>query len=448
MMRILSVTIALVSLLAVTPAHAESTQAVPSDKMSVDEARSIAAASIDLVDQYYVLEDKAAVISSKMRARLAAGAFDLEDPDAFASHFHEVLAEVSGDLHMSFRRNEELYAALKTGSPESDEPSVEEIAHYLAAARRENFGFSEVKFLPGNIGYINLTGFWGESEEDGSRDKMRAAMALIEGADAIIVDVRYNGGGAEQAVRHLQSWFFDKPTHVLTFRDRSAGTVVESLTMEPEEGFHFGELPLYILTSGRTGSAAEDFSYTMKAHDKAVLVGEKTAGAGHLVDFFPIEHGFILGIAIGEPTSPVTGTGWEGIGVVPHVDVPAASALVQAQIAALAHMKSSTEDKRSIGVYDWAILGLEGEANPPEFTKAELRKMAGSFGPRQIIYRDGALYYTRDGRPEAKLIPLSKTVFQHPNSKGFRVRFIWEGKKVVAIEGMSAGRGGEINPRD
>lgn len=417
------------------------------EEFTLDEARAIATASIDLIEEVYVLEDPAHEIAAELRARLGDGAFDFTDPVTFSQKFNTAMRDISGDLHMSFRPDPEQYEVLLTGDAEAEEPSGEQIEYYLTQARRANFGFSEVRFLPGNIGYLNITGFWGGGED--AEDKTRAAMEFLHGSDAILIDVRGNGGGDAEAVRLVQSFFFDKPTHVLTFHNRFRGIVEESMTPAPPTKHHLGDVPLYVLTSGGTGSAAEDFSYIMKAHDKATLVGATTAGAGHTVGFFPVDPGFVIGISDGRPESPVTGEGWEGVGVVPDIDVAAPEALHRAQMEALNLLKANAAaDGADPFTYDWALTGLEGEASPPQLTSRELKAMAGTFGPREISRKGSKLYYARSGGTKAELVPLTKTIFQHSLNPGFRIRFIWEGKKVVAIEGLYQTGRVDLNNRD
>lgn len=441
MMRITIITVLFALGLAALPARA----GIP-ETLTIEDARSIAATSIDLIEKNYVLEDKAHLIADALRARLAAGDLDSADPNAFAMKLNMAMREVSDDLHMSFRPDPEQYEVLLTGDQDSIEPSAEELAFYLKQARRANFGFAEARFLPGNIGYLNVTGFWDGGED--AEAKTRAAMEFLHGSDAIIIDVRSNGGGSGEAVRLVQSWFFEEQTHVLTFHIRAIGMVEESMTAAPPEKHHLGDVPLYILTSGGTGSAAEDFSYIMQAHDKAVLVGETTAGAGHTVNFYPVDPGFVLGIAVGRPVSPVTGEGWEGVGVKPDIEVPAPDAFRVAQMEALTGLKATATDDTDVWAYDWALTGLEGAANPPKFKSRELRAMTGDFGPRKITRKGSTLYYSRGDRPEVALTAVTKTIFQHSLVPDFRIRFVWEGRKVVAIEGLYRTGRVELNPRD
>lgn len=135
------------------------------EHLSTEEARAIAADAIELIDTTYVIEDKAHEIASALREKLEAGDFDVAEPQAFASALSAAMREISHDLHMSFRLDPERYEVLLTGSPNHDRPSKEQIAYYENQARQANYGYKSVQFLPGNIGYINLTGFGMEMME-------------------------------------------------------------------------------------------------------------------------------------------------------------------------------------------------------------------------------------------------------------------------------------------
>lgn len=419
--------------------------ALAEDPFTVDEARQIAEASINLVEQHYTLREFAPGYVTELRRRLAAGDFDHTQRDAFASSLGSALLEISNDRHMAFYHDPEEYEVLLTADPVTEERSPEEQAFYLKRARGSNFGFEDLRFLPGRIGYLNLTGFWWDAE--GAREKAVSAMGFLAGADAVIIDLRGNHGGSDKSVRFLQSWFFDQPTHVLTFHDTLRDEVEKSITAEPPAHGHLGKVPTYILTGSRSASAAEDFSYTMKVHEKAVLIGQTTAGAAHTVDYFPVEDGFVLGIATGRPESPVTGSNWEKKGVTPHIEAPEESALRRAHLHALNTLKE-TSSEETHHLYDWALVTLKAEENPPSLSRRKLRAMAGKYGPRLITYANGKLYYSRDNRPQTELVPLTDTLFRHTATNEFRLRFVEENGHVIALEGLYRTGERDRNERD
>ncbi|MCX6566003.1 MAG: S41 family peptidase [Candidatus Aminicenantes bacterium] len=151
-----------------------------------------------------------------------------------------------------------------------------------------------------------------------------AAMKFLANAQAIIIDVRENGGGSGD---YLSSYFLPYPTQLSGSYSRQAGSLTELWTrrdigMEPRL-----DVPIFILTGPNTFSASESFAYDMQSRKRATLVGEPTKGGAHSVDVFGIDDQFEFYISTERAISPVTGGNWEGTGVIPDIRVPAAAAL-------------------------------------------------------------------------------------------------------------------------
>ena len=88
---------------------------------------------------------------------------------------------------------------------------------------------------------------------------------------------------------------------------------------------------VYILTSHRTGSAAEEFTYDMKEEKRATVVGEVTGGGANPCDDLSIGKHFTVLIPIGYSVNPITHTNWESVGIKPDIEVAAADALTVAE---------------------------------------------------------------------------------------------------------------------
>lgn len=99
------------------------------------------------------------------------------------------------------------------------------------------------------------------------------------------------------------------------------------------------DTPVYILTSGGIFSAAEEFTYNLKNMKRATVVGETTGGGAHPVDIEILDlgdnHFARLSLPFGRAVNPITGTNWEGTGVTPNIETPAAQALDIAQLEIL-----------------------------------------------------------------------------------------------------------------
>ena len=178
---------------------------------------------------------------------------------------------------------------------------------------RNNYGFRKSELLPGNIGYIQFDMFQGSQQ---AQEAAAAALASVADCDALVFDLRENRGGSPQMIRFISSYLFDKPTHLNSFYDRLSNKSSETWTLESVPGKRFpNDLPVYVLTSSLTGSAAEEFTYNLKNLGRATIVGERTVGAAHLVTERVINEQFLLRVPYARAYNPVTKDNWEGVGV-------------------------------------------------------------------------------------------------------------------------------------
>jgi hypothetical protein len=262
----------------------------------------------------YVFLDVAEEMKSLLERKLAAGDYDtLNDIASFAERLTLDLQSVSHDLHLRVRPTR--------GSPSST-PARGGQPQRQSAGR---FGFERVEILDGNIGYLDLRGFVDASIAGRTA---HAAMAQLADADALVFDLRHNGGGSPSMIQLLSSYLFDQPVHLNSFYIRSTDRTQEFWTSAEVPGVKKIEVPVWVLTSGRTFSAAEEFTYNLKNLERATVVGETTGGGAHPVELethpdYPIA----MSVPFGRAINPITGTNWEGTGVVPHVEVPADQAL-------------------------------------------------------------------------------------------------------------------------
>jgi C-terminal processing protease CtpA/Prc len=142
----------------------------------------------------------------------------------------------------------------------------------------------------------------------------------------------------------MASCFFDHPEYMYNPREK---TTEQSWTRSPVPGCKLADKPLYVLTSSRTISAAEQFSYDLKMLKRAIIVGETTRGSAHSGVFYRIDDHLGMGIPEVRPINPFSKSDWEGVGVEPDVKVNAADALTTA--VALASRKSRNKDRSGEG---------------------------------------------------------------------------------------------------
>ncbi len=267
------------------------------------------------LEAQYVYPNVAADMAKSVRAKLAAGEYDsLADDASLARRLSEDLRAVSHDLHLRVR------VAPPSADLEHGGPALQELT-------RENFGFKKVEVLEGggNIGYIRFDGF---RPDQGAKDAAAAALAFVSHCDALIFDLRFNGGGDPEMVRFITGYLFDEPAHLNDMIDRDGKTVGQSWSLKDVPGKRFpAGTPVYVLTSSRTFSCAEEFCYDLQNLDRATIVGEKTGGGAHPTRPARLNDRFVVNIPYRRAHNPVSRTNWEGTGVEPDVVCPATDAL-------------------------------------------------------------------------------------------------------------------------
>jgi C-terminal processing protease CtpA/Prc len=228
---------------------------------------------------------------------------------------------VSHDLHLGVN-----YTPFK--APPPHEPTPEDRARREHNLQQANCGFRKLEILPGNIAYVDFNGFF---PADLCAPTVVAAMNFIAHSDAVIFDLRTNGGGDPAMVSFIASYLFDQPTHVNDLYNRGEDSTHQYWTASYVPGDRLAKQPIYVLTSKHTFSGAEEFTYDLKTQKRATIVGETTGGGAHPVSGHVVADYFMIGVPWGRPINPVTKKDWEGTGVEPDVKVPADDALATAQ---------------------------------------------------------------------------------------------------------------------
>ena len=396
-----------------------------------------------LLKDTYVFPDKGAEMSDLLLERLAEKSYSgTSDPRSLAETLTHDLQSVCHDLHVNVRHNPRFYEDLL--ATESPEDSLERLQRRAAWARQNNYGFRKVEIIDGDLGYIQLDGFSGSPD---AGPTATAAMTFVSGCDAIIFDLRDNGGGSPQMIQYLTTYLYgDEPIHLNNFYNRHSDEISQTWTLPYVPGKKSAQADVYVLTSARTFSAAEEFTYNLKNLERATVIGETTGGGAHPGGVHPIEHGFTVFIPDGRAINPITGTNWEGTGVSPHVEIAADDALLKARILALGKLASADSENASSS--QWFLDNLSVQLEPHQVAKDRLEKYAGIFGPRKVTYQDGTLYYQRDGGSKRVLIPLDDHTFYMQESPDFRLRFVEKETKVIAVEGHYRSGRRDRNERD
>lgn len=275
----------------------------------------------DLMNSNYVFPEKGKEMHDLIKQKFENGSYDqFIDAQSFANALDRDLKLVQNDKHIRVRYSPERVKAIENRDPMGGRQGP------------TNFGFKELTIIDGNIGYLDLRSF---SDIRMAEDVARPAMEELIQSDAIIFDLRKNGGGSPSMIRFISSYLFDeKLVHLNTFYWRPTDRYDESWTMPAMVSTHKPDIPVYVLTSDYTFSAAEEFTYNLKNLERATIIGETTGGGAHPGGPMVISDGFLVNVPQGRAINPITKTNWEGVGVTPHIQVSAETALEHALVLA------------------------------------------------------------------------------------------------------------------
>ena len=275
--------------------------------------------AIGKIDTNYVFPEVATRMADSVRARLKRGEYDnVTNGVTFANLLTRDLRAVSHDLHLAVN-----FSPGRIPDPNIHRDSAR-LAQYRRDMERQHCGFVKTERLPGNIGYLKFN-FFGDPDVCGPTAS--AAMSSLAYTDAVIIDLRDNGGGSPEMVAYVCSYLFAARTHLNDLWVRRTGRTQEFWTREVPGKKLREETPVYVLTSARTFSGAEEFAYDLKNRKRATIVGETTGGGAHPVFSQEIDEHFSIGVPYARAINPVTKTDWEGTGVQPDVKAPASEAL-------------------------------------------------------------------------------------------------------------------------
>jgi hypothetical protein len=308
-------------------------------KLDAQTRKEVIEAALKALNDKYVFPETAKKMEAAIRERMARGEYDkIDNPGQFARMLTEHLFEVSRDRHLGVNFSPNKIPP----PPATSEPTPEQRDRQREQAGRQNFGFVKVERLDGNIGYLDVRMF---ANPEFAGDTAAAALNFLHNTDALIIDLRQNGGGDPAMVALLCSYFFDKRTHLNDIYWRPNDSTREFWTLDSLAGKRYGAKPIWALTSKWTFSGGEEFVYNLKNLKRAMLIGEITGGGAHPTTFQRLHDHFGIGVPAGRAINPITKTNWEGVGVQPDIAVRANDALRVAHAAAVQSMLAQVTDQ-------------------------------------------------------------------------------------------------------
>jgi len=293
------------------------------------------------LDAGYVFPEKATEMARDLRARLEKGSYaSITSAIGFADSLTAHLQSVSHDKHLRV-----MYSDRALPSGQQQGPTPEQQQQMRDRMKADNYGIGTPERLEGNVAYLELRTFGVPPEA--MAEALADAMTKVADADALIIDVRRNGGGSPWTVALVSSYLFGPDTvHLNSLYWRPADRTDHFYTRASVDGKRFGPTkPLYVLTSRRTFSAAEEFTYNLQTRQRAVIVGDTTGGGAHPGGGQRLNDHFGVFVPSGRAINPITKTNWEGTGIRPNVPVPSDSARNVAHRLALEAVRRTAQDR-------------------------------------------------------------------------------------------------------
>lgn len=394
--------------------------AVPATHAWSQDATEAAPAAVvaevrGILGERYVLPERRPALDAVLAEGLGSGRYAVADGMVLAERVNADLERVGRDGHLSFRFAPREAAMMAAGSVE--QPG--ENAVFERLIRQANHGVTELRLLPGNVRLMKYDGFhWIGPESAAALD---TALRFLAGGDAVIIDLRANGGGDPRAVQHIISAFVPAGTPLVTFHMNGSPEPDSLSSLETAPDLRMIGKPLYVLTSGDTGSAAEEFTGHVAGYRLGERVGATTAGAAYRNDILAVGDQFILSVSVGRPVLASTGTDWEGVGHAPTLRSAVPAALDLAHAAALRGLAPATPPEER-PVLD--AVGEAMEARGLRRTPAlDLQAYVGLYGERALT-SDGTRLYSRRNDGEAfPLIPLGGHRFAVEATPAMRMVF-------------------------
>jgi len=372
------------------------------------------------IQQLYPFTEAGVVTIDSLQRGLETGRYSsLNTPAQFAAGITADLEEFSNDRHFDLSYDPPMAMEMqKNNNATSGDVYRDSVADRL---RWSNYGFRELRILDGNIGYLDLRFF---APLNYAAETAIAAVGYFANSDALIIDLRQNGGGWDEMVMFLLSYFVEtKDPLIMTITQSTLDQNYEvSGTFNYVPGHRLLDIPVYLLVSGSTGSGAEAFSYRMQYLQRATLVGQTTRGAETPVEELALDEDFVLTVPCWKRIYSITGSGWEKTGVTPDVVVESGDAFDVAYRMALETQLSKVQDDTRLFRVNWAIDGLRARTAPVSISDEIAQSYVGTYGERTITLENGRLHYQRTG-PKYVLRPLSDVLFQPEGLDYFRIRF-------------------------
>jgi hypothetical protein len=410
----------------------------PATAPATVDAPAVVAEVRRIIAERYVLPERRPALDAVLAEGLASGRYAVSSPNELAERINADLDRVGHDRHLNFHYDPRQAAELTAIGPEGPGGGGD-ASEFERQIRAVNHGITELRILPGNVRLMRYDGF--QDIGDVTDQAIADAARFLSGGDAVIIDLRTNGGGSPRAVQQLISRFLAAGTPLVTFyMNGEADPNAVTALPDPLIGRMVGK-PLYVLTSGGTASAAEEFTGHVLGYHLGEVIGANTAGAGFRNATLPVGGQFVFSVSIGRAVLASTGKDWEAVGHAPTFPTPVPAALDVAQVHALRALagKASGEDRTRLE----AMADAVDARMTPRTAARPLTAYAGLYGERAIRVDAAGLTYQRADRAPVRLLALGGDRFVLASD--LTTQLVFEAS-ANAIDALTFGQAGGPSP--
>lgn len=418
-------------------------QAEEAKSLSKSEIKSVVQKAADHLKRSYVFEKEGKELHDALLRKSASGDFDsLSSPYELTSTLTETLRSIVNDGHLYTVYSPPSKVVTKKPSEEEKVSPELRRKRWLEKKNQENWGFKEIKILREGLGYARIDYFDGNEQ---AYKKAVAMMQFFEDCNGIVIDLRNNGGGDGRMGLFLSSYFLPHGGNrwLLSHINRSQGKNNQEWSLPYVPGKKQPNIPLYILTSKGSFSAAEAFIYSMKSVGRAKLVGETTGGGAHAGTYRDLGHDVKLFLPAGQIWSPITKDNWEAKGIKPHIESKREEALNLAVQDYLATLLKTTNDETYKSKIRWQQDYFKAIQKKAEtLDSGSLNNCAGEYeNNRKVLLVDGQLVYKSPGGTLFPLYHLEGDVFfakgKNVNQPEGGLRFVFPKFRTAATKAFT-----------
>ncbi|MDI9311139.1 MAG: S41 family peptidase [Limnohabitans sp.] len=364
--------------------------------------------------QNYVFPDKAQQMADVITQQKKHGAYDsIKTPYLFARQINKDIRSVYNDKHLFIDYDIDLEQEIRTFLKSKKDASIV-TKHEIEKESKVNFYFKKIEILPANIGYIQLNGFALPSKN--TSKTIQSAMQFITHADALIIDLRNNFGGNAITANEILSYFFENKTFIGKNFNRITNQWSNQYLCNNSQKTHgvVLKMPLYLLTSNRTYSAAEGFAYILQNLKNATIIGEKTRGGAHLTRSFSLSNGFVGFIPYQRSENVITKTDWEGTGILPTIPNDTKDALYLAQKHIIENQLNHTQSEIQKTKLHYLVNLLKSEHDDYVPDKDSLKKYIGAYEYFDVSLKDNQLFFmdNKNFKSPQCMKAITNTIFQ------------------------------------